>query len=211
MQSLLQLLHAVELLQVKELRLQRPKEALHRGIVQAVALAGHALRQSLLRQLPAIRRHPVVPSLIRVQQRLVRPAEPGQRLLQHRADQRKVRAPVHLVRHDLAVEQIHDPLLMGTGSGELTVQQVGRRGVQIPTIGLVLPGSYPGPQSHHLHQPLHRLGVDELPFVPQGQRDAPITVAPVMLLEDRLDALLQEYVFVRALLSRHLIIKRAAR
>src|SRR5688572_14777731 len=83
----LQLVNVAKVVEVIELGFERTEEALHRGIVQTVTFARHTLRHSLFLQSLAIRRHAVVPSLIRVKHWLLTRTEARKRPAQHRANQ----------------------------------------------------------------------------------------------------------------------------
>jgi hypothetical protein len=60
----LQLLYAAEFFKVVEFRLQRTEEALHRGIVEAIAFTGHTLLRSVCVKKPTVFGHPVLPTLV---------------------------------------------------------------------------------------------------------------------------------------------------
>ena len=103
----LQLLDALEAVQVEELGFKRAEEAFHGGIVQAVSLAGHALRHRSRCQHAPVVRLLVLPTLVRVQNRPIGWSKPSQRLFQHAAHELEHRPAAGLVGHDLTVVQVH--------------------------------------------------------------------------------------------------------
>src|SRR5882762_7220997 len=70
-ESGLQRVEAGELREVEELRFQGSEEALHRRVVKAVSPSRHALRDGPRIEESTVCFHPVLPPLVRVQDRLV--------------------------------------------------------------------------------------------------------------------------------------------
>ena len=70
----LQFLDVGESVEIEELGLERSEEALHRGIIQAVSFARHALGETLVAELFAIGWYLIVPPLIGVQKWRIGPS-----------------------------------------------------------------------------------------------------------------------------------------
>ena len=69
-QLLLEVLHGLKILQIQQLTFEQSKEILNHSIVQTVALAAHALSDSLVTEHPLVLLVLVLPALVGVQDQI---------------------------------------------------------------------------------------------------------------------------------------------
>lgn len=197
----LQLLYASEFLQVVELGLQRAEEALHRGVVEAIAFTRHALLRSMCVKQPPVFRHPVLPALIRMQHRPVTGFQSAKGLLKHRADHAEQWPWGHFIRHDFAIEEIQHrrqvqfptvhvelgnvrhPLFIWPIGVKLSRQVVRGNVSELTFVGAIFLHSYSAAQLELNHQSTDRLVVHEVAAATDSGSDATIAITPFVSLE----------------------------
>ena len=230
MHARLERINAVGRCKMEILGLQGAEEAFDHRVVKAVALAAHALLDSMAREHRSAGLHLVVPTLVRVHDQFCGAPCPRKRCLERAGNQLEDRTPCHAVRDDLAVVQVHagrqvelvvihlelgdvgHPLLIWRGRAEVALQNVGH--VRIAH-ARYMPGALLRPnqcaQSHLLHQALHALVVDRFGHrIAQHGRDPPVAVAAFVLVIDSADPGFHGALLVGALACAALVVERAA-
>lgn len=141
--------------------------------------------------------------------RLFATAQCIQRLDQHGIDQFEDGAAGRLEGDDLAVEQVHDrrkiellarhaelghirhPFAVGALSVKRALDEIGSGASGSALVGAVLLRPDQRLQPHLPHQALDRLVIDGLSNHAKSGRDAPVAIAPLVAIEERLDAVLE--------------------
>ena len=136
-------INAIGPFEMEVLGFQGAEEAFNRRVVEAVALAAHALLDSTSREHRSVGLHLVVPALVRVHDQFGDAPGLGKRCLKRAGNQLEDRAPCHAVRDDLAVVEVHarrqikllplhvelgdigHPLLVGRLREEVALQDIG--------------------------------------------------------------------------------------
>ena len=199
--------------------LQRGEEALHRGVVPAVAGAAHATSQALVRQEPLERLTGVLAASIRVMQHGVGRASPPDRHHQRVRDQLRRHRRTHGPAHHPSGEEIHHRGDVEPPFGRPEIREVGHpfavrgRGVKLAVehirrdrtwrwragIGGHPPPSGPRPQGLVPHQSLDPMQAAHLTLGQQVVPRASRAVGPVALQETHPDLGAQHLVVTRAL------------
>lgn len=189
-------------------RLQRREEALHGGVVPAVAAPAHATDNAVVAQQALEVLAGVLAALVRVVQQLVRPAAPPQRhqqgvshqLRRHRGTHRPAddapRVQVQHCRHEEPafrrpeVGEVGHPFAVWRIGLELPLQHVGGDAVlgAHTGVGRAAPALAARLQARRLHQPGHALLAASLARIVQVAPDAGRTIGPVARLEALADA-----------------------
>ena len=193
------MVHVLERVRVEKLGLHYPEEVLHHGIVQAVALAAHALDDFVIFQRLLVDCVLVVPPLIRVQNQPLPNTLFGVCPVQHVHYHLQVRvvrdcvadyfAVVHveyrrqvaLVRSDVYLRHVGCPLPVGRLRVEVPLEPVRRSLADLSLVGAVLAALAHVLQAFFLHKSVDRLVVNDVALVPELGNDAAVAVAALVL------------------------------
>ncbi|RMR20670.1 hypothetical protein ALP89_200108 [Pseudomonas syringae pv. persicae] len=104
----LKLIQIVKFVQVEKFRFQRAKKTLNSRVVVAVTLARHAGCDRILIEQSLVNRHPILPALVGMQNRLFMRSKPLKCSFKHFVDHGVQRAPGNRIGNDFAAVQIHD-------------------------------------------------------------------------------------------------------
>ena len=138
-------INAIGPFEMEVLGFQGAEEAFNRRVVEAVALAAHALLDSASHEHRSVGLHLVMPTLVGMHDQACDAIGPRERRLKHAGNHLEDRPPSHAVRDDLAVVQVHAgrqvellaayielgdigrPFLVWRGRAEVPLQNVGYR------------------------------------------------------------------------------------
>ena len=194
-----------KLLQIQKLALEVAEEALHGGIVIAVAFAAHALSNPILLQYLPILLVLVVPALVGVQDQLVLLRQHFQCLFQHRCHHQQIRTFGLSLGHNIAAAQIHDrgqvqlltkqpelrhirrPLLVWLLGMEVAIQQIFCHLAHFALVRAVFLHANTANKPQFLHQSLYCLVIDGKILVVKLVRDAPVAISSLVFMEQFCD------------------------
>ena len=179
--------------------LERREDALHRGIVPAVAGSAHATSHAMVSQKPLEGLTGVLAPPIRVMQDRLRFASPPDRHHEGIGDELRGHRRMHGPTDDPAREEIHhrrdvepafggpeigevgDPFAIGCRGRERSVEHIRREGVRRPDAGIQRHLSTPGAgaQRRVSHQPLDPMSAAGHPVRQQIVPDAPRSVGAI--------------------------------
>ena len=203
-----------KLLQIQKLALEVAEEALHGGIVIAVAFAAHALSNPILLQYLPILLVLVVPALVGVQDQLVLLRQDFQCLFQHRCHHQQIRTFGQSIGHNVTAAQIHDrgqvqlltkqpelrhircPLLVRLLCLEVPIQQIFSNFAHFTLVRTVFLHPNTANKAQFLHQPLYCLVIDDKILVVKLVRDAPVAIPSLMLMEQFCDLGLDDGILI---------------
>ena len=223
---LLEVLHGLERLQVKQFTLEQTKKVPHHGIVQTVAFATHALPDALTFEHALVLLVLVLPALVRVENQLRSVWYGFKSLVQHRSYHTQNGPLGDRIAHQIAVVQIQDgreiqflaeqaefrhicdPLLAWLFGKEVTVQQVRRDLSDLAFVGAILLHPDTTNQTQLFHKSLDSLVVETDTPAAQGNRNAPVSVSALVFMKDSYDLCLFHFVFVRPLHPLEMIVER---
>lgn len=201
-QLVLKILGGREGLVVEEFGLEQAKEGLDHTVVIAIAFSGHTLLDAFIFEHLPIRFHPIMPTLVRVEQQRRMVGDLMECLLQHVRHQAKVRGLGEGITNDLSVEQvqdgrqiefpvhdlefgdIRDPFHIRPDRFEIALQEMGSHPTHLSPIGAIFLLPQDTRELLCPHQFHDQLVVGPISPLMQGQGHAAIAVSALVLLTD---------------------------
>ena len=228
-QFLLEVLHRLECLQIEQFTFQQAKEIFHHGIVETITFAAHALPDALTFEHTLVLLVLVVPALVRMEDQLRSVWYGFKSLAQHRSYHTQDGPLRDRIAYQIAVMQIQDgreiqfpakqaefrhirsPLLVGPFSKEVTVQQIRRGLSHLAFVRAILLHPDTTNQTQLFHKSLDSFVVETDTPTAKGDRNAPVSVSPLVFMKDSRDFCLFPSVFVRPIHSLEMIVERRTR
>ena len=192
------MVHVPERIRIEQFRFHYPEEVLHHGVVQAVALAAHALDDLVLFQGCLIVYMLIVPALVGVQYQPLPLVPFGVGLVQHVHHHLEIgtvrdriaydfpivhvqyRRQVALVRPDVYLSHVRSPLPVRSAGAEVALQLVGSSLADLALVRTIF--AFPSNilQSQFFHDPVYGLAIDCIALVLQLGGYAAIAVTALV-------------------------------